>query len=120
MIMTTEVILEDSSIDMTANTVVITESCVKHGLKQNGKKQTVEGFTLYPAVYFCPNTFGRIFNKPSKKSYTIHHSAGTWGDNCNFGGSFPWRVKRYITGQMRNIIGTENMKKLKRILKSNG
>ena len=115
-----KLILEDGSIDMTSNTVVITESCLKHGLKQNGKKQTIEGFTLYPAIYFCPNNISRVFNKPSRKSYTIHHSAGTWGDNCNFGGPFLWRVKRYLTGRLRNIIGTKNIKKLKRVLKSNG
>lgn len=66
-----KLILEDGSIDMTSNTIVITESCLKHGLKQNGKKQTIEGFTLYPAIYFCPNNISRVFNKPSRKSYTI-------------------------------------------------
>ena len=59
-----KLILEDGLIDMTANTVVITETCMKYGLKKNGRKQTVGGITLYPAVYFSPNTIGRIFNKP--------------------------------------------------------
>lgn len=111
-----KLILEDGTVDMTSNTVVITQSCLKHGLKQNGKKQTVEGFTLYPPVYFCPNTIGRIVDKPSKKSYAIHHSAGSWSDEANLNRTIPWKIKRYIGGRIRAIIGTDNIIKLKLFL----
>jgi len=70
----------------------------------------------YPPVYFCPNTIGRIFNKPSRKSYTIHHSAGTWSDNCNLNRTTMWKAKRYLAGRLRAVIGTDNIKKLKRAL----
>lgn len=106
-------VLEDGSFDMTPNTVEITKTCVRYGLKLNGKKQIVEGFSLYPQIYFCPNNVGRIFNKPSHRSYTIHHSIGSWGDGPKYVKTLSSRVKRYMTGMLRRAIGSKKIVRLK-------
>lgn len=107
---------EDGSFDMTANTITITDKCEKKGLKLNGKKQTVEGFVLYPQKYFCPNSPARIFNKKPIGAYTIHHSMGSWGDNPKYTRRFPERVKRYATGVLRKAIGSEKTSTLRKKL----
>ena len=109
-------ILEDGSFDMKTNTVAITQACIRHGLELNGKKQTIEGCTFYPPIYFCPNTIGRIVDRPSRKSYTIHHSAGTWSDDKVLNRTVLWKAKRYAAGRLRALVGTENIKKIKRTL----
>lgn len=104
----------DGSFDMTANTITITNMCKCRGLKPNGKKQTINGFTLYPQRYFCPNSPARIFNKKPIGAYTIHHSMGSWGDNPKYIRNFPARVKRYFTGVLRKIIGSDKTSKLRK------
>lgn len=105
---------EDGSFDMTANTITITNICRQNGLKLNGKKQTVKGFVLYPQKYFCPNSPARIFNGKPVGAYTIHHSMGSWGDNPKYTRSFPARVKRYLTGVLRRIIGSKSTSNLRK------
>lgn len=69
-------VLPDGSLDCTTNVVRITNACLKYGLKQNNRLQTVGGFTLYPKEYFCPKSCGRIRITPN--TYCIHHYAGSW------------------------------------------
>lgn len=109
-------VLEDGSFDMTPNTVTITEFCKKNGLKLNGRKQTVNGFVLYPQKVFCPNSPARIFNKKPIGAYAIHHSMGSWGDNPKYTRSLPARIKRYLTGVLRRVIGSERTSKLRKKL----
>lgn len=64
--------------DMSTNVESITATSVKHGLIQNGKKQTISDFTYYPQDFFCPfdNATGRIMK--TKDTYTIHWFSKTW------------------------------------------
>ena len=81
-------IKKDGSFNMTTNTEYITESCLKAGLIQNGKQQTLKnGVTFYSRTYFCPYDYGTGENFISENTYTIHHFAKTW---------LPWHV-RYRT-----------------------
>ena len=106
----------DGTFDLTANTITITKICRDNGLILNGKKQIVNGFTLYPQKYFCPNSLVRIFNKKPISAYTIHHSMGSWGNNPKYTRSFMARVKRYLTGLLRKIIGSEKTSSLRKKL----
>lgn len=69
---------KDGSLNLTTNVTYITEACLENGLIMNGKKQTIKGFTLYPAEFFCPKdaVTHKIFL--TENSYTIHHFDGSW------------------------------------------
>ncbi len=107
---------EDGSYNMTTNTHIITNYFLKKGVRTNGKEQTIDTFKIYPQIYFCPNNFSRIFNVPSKKSYTIHHYGQSqgWSNSKITNLPFSKRCKRYIIGLIRNTIGTNNVERLKR------
>lgn len=64
--------------DETTNVVRITNICLRLGLKQNNKKQTICGFTLFPKDYFCPKSpvTGQI--ECTENTYAIHHFSGSW------------------------------------------
>lgn len=79
---------DDGSFDMTTNVFIITKYCLSKGVILNNKKQTVEGFTLYPNDYFCPKDVqsGQIFS--TTNTHTIHHFSGSW----NTDKEKKWRV----------------------------
>ena len=108
---TASFINEDGSLNMLTNTHIITKYFVEQGVKLNGKKQTVSNMTIYKQIVFCPNNFTRIFNKPSKKSYTIHHFDQSW-KNEKRNRSLKYRVRRYIVGVMRNTLGTDRLESM--------
>lgn len=104
----------DGSYNMITNVITITNMLTKKGLILNGNQQIIEGFAMYPQIYFCPNNFSRIFNKPSKKSYTIHHFAGSWTENCESARNIAFRVRRWLVGVLRTLIGSDAIGKLKK------
>jgi mannosyltransferase OCH1-like enzyme len=95
--------------DTTTNVKIITNLLIKKGLKLNGKKQTIEGLCLYPQIYFAPNTISMIFSKKPINSYAIHHFEGSWIQDKKSNS----RIRKYIVGNIRNLIGTERLIKLK-------
>lgn len=68
----------DGSLDLTTNVTAITEACLRRGLILNGEKQTIDGFTLYPADYFCPKDWLTKEINLTENSRTIHHFDGSW------------------------------------------
>lgn len=109
-------IKEDGSFNSKSNTHIITDYFLKKGIKTNGKEQMVDTFKIYPQIYFCPNNISRIFNIPSKKSYTIHHygQSNGWSNSLITNRPFHERVRIYIIGVLRNIVGTNNLENLKK------
>lgn len=69
---------EDGSLNLTTNVTYITNECINEGLVLNGEKQTLAGFTLYPAEVFCPKDVQTHELNITKNSYTIHHFDGSW------------------------------------------
>lgn len=74
----------DGTPDLTTNVVRITNTAVKHGLKLNNKKQTIENFTFYPKDYFCPKSSRTLEINLTPNTYTIHHFAGSWDTENQF------------------------------------
>lgn len=70
----------DGNYDLTTNVKTITDICLKYGLVLNNQKQTVEGFTLFPADYFCPRDTATLKLSITKNTYAIHHFSGSWLD----------------------------------------
>ena len=106
-------VLEDGTLDTeTTNVVVLTGMLKTRGLVLNGKEQTVCGARIYPQKYFSPNNFCNIFGKYKKENYAYHHCYASWyknGTPKNFLG----RLRHYILGIAKNLIGTANLYHLK-------
>lgn len=113
---TAEFVKEDGTLNMLTNTHIITKDFIEKGVRLNGKKQVVDGMTIYPQIVFCPNNFSRIFNKPSKKSYTIHHFDQSWKSTSRKT-TFLFRLRRYIVGLLRNSVGTNRLESISNIFK---
>ena len=107
-------ILADGSYDLTTNTTVITRQLLGMGILPNGKTQKLENIYLYPQIYFCPNNLTRIWDKPSSKSYTIHHFEGSWKKKNVISSRFLFNCRRYLIGLLRDLLGTEQLARLKR------
>lgn len=68
----------DGSQDCNTNVESITAAALRHGLKQDGSKQTVFKFTFYPTDFFCPIDFQTKRFNPTSNTYAIHHFNGSW------------------------------------------
>lgn len=106
-------IKENGEMDLTTNTIQITEFLLSNGIKPNGKLQVIDGLKIYPQIYFCPNNFLRIWNIPSSKSFTIHHFDSSWRNEKKHSKTLSYRVRRYLVGVLRNTIGTKKLEKIK-------
>lgn len=68
----------DGSLNVKSNVRYITETCDKYGLVLNNKKQSINGFALYPFDYFCAKSWQTGKVTITDNTYTIHHFAGSW------------------------------------------
>lgn len=104
----------EGKLNMKSNTRIITEILTANGIKPNGKQQNYNGMEIYPQVFFCPNSFSMLFDIPSKKSFTIHHSgqSNNWSESLIRKQPFSTRLYRYLVGLLRNTIGTDRVRKL--------
>lgn len=100
-------VLQDGKYNTVTNTVIITEQLKALGMNPNGRKQNINGLTIYPQIFFCPNNFSRIWNKPSPKSYSIHHFDQSWRAKDANHTTIHGRIKRYLVGIIRNSIGSQ-------------
>lgn len=109
----------DGSLETLPNTYIITDCFEKLGIRKNGKEQLQQGLHVYPQIIFCPNNLTRIWNKPSTKSYTIHHFDQSWMKDKRNTKSYTGRIRHYLTGVLRNTLGTERTFRTKdRIVKA--
>lgn len=99
---------EDGSYDTLPNPYVIMPYLEKLGIRKNGREQFGSGYHIYPAIVFSPNNFTRIWDKPSAKSYSIHHFDQSWSKEKKNTKAFGGKVRRYIVGVLRNLFGTKN------------
>ena len=70
--------LNDGKMDLTTNVEFITRDFVKRGLRFGGKKQIVDGVTIYPSSYFSPKSWGTGKYHITDETVVVHHFAGTW------------------------------------------
>lgn len=68
----------DGIMDLTTNVQFISEQFIKKGLCVDGKKQIIDGVTIYPSVYFSPKSWGTGKYHITCETVTVHHFAGTW------------------------------------------
>lgn len=106
--------INDNVLNLTTIVNIITDYFKDNGLKTNGKKQQINDVMIYPAVYFCPNTFGMIFGKVSSKSFTVHYYDGSWLDEKEKD-SFKYKIGHWGGRVIRDFIGTDRYKKIRGI-----
>ena len=70
----------DGTYDTTTNTHITTDILEKYGFIPNGKKQSIDGFVLYPKEYFAPKDFYTGRMKKTKNTACIHHYNLSWID----------------------------------------
>jgi hypothetical protein len=69
---------EENHLDLTPNTVRITNYAVKKGLELNDKLQNFNDLTVYPSEYFCPKNYDEYYFNITKNTKALHHYAGSW------------------------------------------
>lgn len=117
---------EDGSQDTTTNVQILTDLCVKYGLKQDGSRQTVRDFAVYPIDYFCPVDFDTEKLRKTKNTVVIHWFAASWHteEERRYFEEEKLRLKKERRSRLRHGIGTKlfgekGYAKLKSLLKRN-
>ncbi len=111
-------LMKDGSYNSLPNPYVFTSIMKKRGLISNGKEQIVNGIRVYPQICFSPNNFSMIWNRPHKKSYTIHHYEQSWReDDRRKLDTLPQRIRKYGVGVGRNIVGTKELVSIRNWMK---
>ena len=76
---------EDGALDLTTNTIRISNIMKANGFVQNGRYQVYKGLSVFPVDFFCPRqTTGEFIL--TENTYCDHHFMGTWNDNKSSGG----------------------------------
>lgn len=96
---------EDRTLDMTPNTVIMTNIIKKYGFVPDGSYQIINGFALYPEDVFCPLEMGTGILKLTERSKTIHYFSASWY-------SKNMKVKSKLSKLIRKTIGLNNTEKL--------
>ena len=92
-------LMPDGSMDLTTNTVRISQIMRQGGFIQDGKKKEYKGMHIFPVEYFCPRqTTGEILI--NNDTYCDHHFLGSWS-----GG----KKKNNV---LLSLIGQKNMTRL--------
>lgn len=117
--------------DITTNVRIITDMLMERGLVLNNCYQEVNGIALYPNDFFCPKDLssGRIVK--TKRTYTIHHFAGSWfSEEKRKKRRAGWRKVRrqrvldwfiHIPNRvLMKVLGHDRYEKLKKKIKSLG
>ena len=74
-------IKENGELDLTTIVHNTTEVLKRHGLIENGKKQTFDNITIYPKVFFAPDISRKNYrDRINENTYSIHHYAASWVD----------------------------------------
>lgn len=86
--------------------ILNTSALLKYGLKQNGKKQTIDGAVIYPIQSFNPyDDPTGVLNK-TKETYSIHWYAKSWMDKKTI-------IRSKLTKPIHRLLGTEFLRRRK-------
>jgi len=98
---------ENGALDMTTNTVSITQTLKDIGFLPNGTMQVNDGFAIYPRDYFCPldDATGRL-NK-TENTVAIHWFNKSWLPEKK-------RFRSKITRIFHRVFGVDCFRKLKK------
>lgn len=102
---------KEGKADITTNTLIITDALKKNGFLPNGSFQSIDGFCLYPADYFCPlNNATGVLHK-TKNTAAIHWFNKSWISKVQ-------RIRSRITRIFHRWFGEDVFRALRRKGKS--
>ncbi len=113
----------DNVLNQTTVVEVTTRYLLKHGLKQNNQRQTINGVDIYPKTYFSPISYDSDLHDFSDDTHTVHHFAGSWlsAAERSVNKSSAFKLKAKIKQQIKNTFvslwGEDQFYKLKARLK---
>lgn len=91
---------DDGTMNTNTNCYIITEICLKYGLRRNDTFQEIRGCALYPTEVFCPLSHDTGELNTTDKTVAIHWFAGSWID--------PEQRKQQVRAQrIGRVIGIE-------------
>lgn len=96
------------------NVHLITDYFIKRGLIQNNTFQTIEGYALYPNIFFCPYQHELETKYFESSTYTIHHKNGSWippEERSKYKGNGS-KVKFVVKRTLLCILGKHNLDQL--------
>jgi len=121
---TASFLLPDGSHNTTTNVRVLTDLCMKRGLRPDGTYQVVDGFAVYPTEYFCPVDYHTEKLHKTKNTVVIHWFASSWHteEERRLIREEKLRIKRDKRSQLRvrigsAILGEKGYEKLKSLIK---
>lgn len=85
---------------------IVTEIFKKYGFKENGKKQTINNFVIFPSEYFCGYDLDIREPAITNNTISIHHYAYSWGKR-----NLSFKIKM----QIKKMIGVKKYKELLKI-----
>lgn len=91
-----------------------TDLLVKKGFRRSGEIENVEGITIYPPEFFCPQNYETGECIITDQTYSIHHYAATWHsrldniviliERCHKGkGSLEFKLRRIVSFPFRCV-----------------
>lgn len=115
---------EDGSVDITTNVQILTELCVRRGLRLDGSYQEVDGLAIYPTEVFCPVDYDTEKLRKTRKTVVIHWFAASWHTEEELRAlrEEKLRLKRERQSNLRyaigcKLFGEKGYEKLKSIMK---
>lgn len=100
---------EFGQISKTTNVSMITELLASKGVKMDGKYQQVDSMIIYPREILSPYDYSNCRDFTTKDTYCIHHFYKSWLPLSQ-------RIKSSIKYNIANIIGGDNIAKIREII----
>lgn len=97
---------DDGSLDLTPNVAMVTAACVERGLALDGRKQVLDGLTVYPQECFCPMNFVTREIAVVENTYAFHHFDGSW-----------LALSRRLSRKAKDLVGPELVRAARKALR---
>ena len=78
-------IMDNGEYDMTPCPYIQTDILKKHGLKQNGEYQIIDGMSVFPEIVLCGiSQYTRLEIKDLSNTYMSHHYTASWDPQIRY------------------------------------
>ncbi|MBQ1372356.1 MAG: glycosyl transferase [Oscillospiraceae bacterium] len=110
--------LKDGERGITTGPELLTTVLREDGLRPTGKKQQIDGCVVFPCKTFYPTGMDWVLGRYSDKTVSVHHYTDSWRSSRVTGKrSVKSRIRLSAVFLGRNMIGTEKMNAMGKILK---
>ncbi len=93
----------NGEMDMTPNTVPVTNTLVEHGLLPDNRVQKLDDITIFSEEYFCPKNPWNGKVTITEKTVAMHLFKGAWNDNADTDLPFIASIDSYVKEFVKEI-----------------